>query len=179
MYENEYSGVLFVDLCKAFDLVDYEILLRKLEIYHTGESSPKWFQSYLGVRKQVVQFNKKHSSEGATTHSAPQGSLLGPLLFLVYINDLPLYTTSVNAYMFADDTCTSVHGKDAKTVCDKLQQEAKNISTWCGENKMIINVDKTNCMLIASQKKLQHTSNQHLTVSIQGKQVTNVTDKYY
>ena len=81
--------------------------------------------------------------------------------------------------MFADDTCTtaSVHGKDVKAICGKLQQEAENINTWCGENKMIINVGKTKCMLIASQQKLQHTSNQHLKVLIQGQQITNVTDE--
>ena len=82
-------------------------------------------------------------------------------------------------YMFADDICTSVHGKDVKTVCDKLQRGAENINTWCGENKMIINIDKTKCMLIASQQKLQHTSNQHLKVSKEEEQVTNVTDENY
>ena len=80
--------------------------------------------------------------------------------------------------MFADDTSTCIHGKDVKTVCDKLPQEAENINTWVrGKQNDNEHWQNYKCMLIASQQKLQHTSNQHLTVSMQGKQVTNITNE--
>ena len=83
MYNNEYRVVLFLDLCKAFDLVDHDILLRKLKLYQLGEQSLFWFQSYLSDRKQSVKINATYSSEICNTHGVPQGSILGPLLFLV------------------------------------------------------------------------------------------------
>lgn len=125
MYNNEYCGILFVDLCKAFDLVDHEILLQKLKFYHVNQDTLKWFQSYLSDRKQCVKINSVLSTELTNEYGVPQGSILGPLLFLLSIN-LPLQNVKGKTALFADDWTTSVRHKNLQIVEKELQQEADN-----------------------------------------------------
>ena len=102
------NGVVFLDLKKAFDTIDHSIILRKLQFYGIEQESLKWFQSYLDDRKQVCCVNGHMSNSRSVSCGVPQGSNLGPLLFLLYINDLPNCLSTASPRMFADDTNVSL-----------------------------------------------------------------------
>ena len=104
------SGVLFLDLKKAFDTVDHHILLSKLKLYGIRGNSLKWFDSNLKDRNQICSVNGKLSSAREIGCGVPQGSNLGSILFLLYINDLPNCLESTKANLFADDTNLSCEG---------------------------------------------------------------------
>ena len=103
MDNGQMVGVVLVDFKKAFDLVDHQILLSKLELYGINNEALMWFDTYLAHRRQQVSINDNKSDFETVTCGIPQGSILGPLLFLLFINDLPLYV-NVSADLYADDT---------------------------------------------------------------------------
>ena len=101
------NGVVLLDLRKAFDLVNHTILLNKLFIYGCSQQSMRWFSSYLSERKQFVLFKGRQSELSEITTGVPQGSILGPLFFIVFMNDMPMSTRTINNVdMYADD-CVS------------------------------------------------------------------------
>ena len=150
-------GVAFLDLSKAFDLVNHELLLKKLACYHIGVGALNFFRSYLESRTQSVYVNGSYSSEGFIKHGVPQGSILGPLLFSLFINDLPLSITNpnVSCTLFADDATLDFAALEVLQIEESLQSALNDISSWCFSNKMVLNPTKTECMLVAPRQKLQ------------------------
>ena len=137
---------IFLDLSKAFDTLNHEILLHKLNTYGIRGHANAWIESYLSDRKQHVVFNQKTSFVGNIVCGVPQGSILGPLLFLIYINDLPLSSPTSHFIIFADDTNILFSHKDPDQLETLINKELNNISNWFKLNKLSLNIDKTNFM---------------------------------
>lgn len=148
-------GTIFLDLTKAFDLVNHSILLQKLKLYNCSTNSIQWFTSYLSNRTQTVSVSGTLSSSRPITAGVPQGSVLGPLLFIIYINDLPLHLNNSDIDMFADDTTVSAYGKSFTSVQNALQTELTTIERWCTQNSMVPNITKTKVMHISATNQIQ------------------------
>ena len=138
---------IFLDFQKAFDTVDHNILLDKLHWYGIRGTAHEWFCSYLHNRKQSAIFNGYESEYKLLKWCVPQGSIFGPLLFLVYINDLPSVSDLFMPILFADDTNLFCTGKDLKALSHKINEEIAKIYAWVNANKLSLNIDKTNFML--------------------------------
>ena len=121
---------LFIYLSKAFDTANHEILLDKLEHYGVRGIALQWFKSYLSCRKQFVQYNGYNSSSLDITCGVPEGSILGPLLFLVYINDLCNVSKVLELILFADDTNIFYSHTDASYLMEVVNLELKKITCW-------------------------------------------------
>ena len=144
--KSEYSACVFLDLKKAFDTCDIPILLSKLKHYGFKGASGKWLQNYLTNRKQYVEINGIKSEEKVITHGVPQGSVIGPILFLLYINDLPNSTT-LFCSLFADDTIFCKTSSDLNVIKKSLDEELEKASVWFRANKLSLNVSKTKYMV--------------------------------
>ena len=136
----------FLDLRKAFDTLDHQILLNKLESYGIRGNCNRWFQTYLFERTQRVLVNGQFSDWKKITCGVPQGSILGPLLFLIYVNDLPSACKSVEVTLFADDTNLTAIGCQIT----QIREDIGKLDRWLLANKLIVNSDKTNQMNIKS-----------------------------
>ena len=135
---------LYLDISKAFDTVCHDILLKKLSHYGLRGSIYNWFKSYLQDRKQYVLINGSSSTIQHVRHGVPQGSVLGPLLFLIYLNDLPNCLTFSNLRLFADDANSFTCHKNLQILKTQAEQDLANIANWMTLNKLTINIQKTN-----------------------------------
>ena len=145
--KKQSSYCIFLDFAKAFDTVNHEILVKKLEYYGVRGKSLALFQSYLSNRTQVVEVNGATSEKGLIKHGVPQGSILGPLLFLLYINDISQSSDVLKFFLFADDTTVfySADPKDKNTE-QILNTELEKVSSWLAANKLSLNVKKSNLL---------------------------------
>ena len=138
---------IFLDSQKAFDTVDHCILLDKLYMYDVRGTTLEGFSSYLSDRYQYVVQNDCKSDYKIMKCGVPQGSILGPLLFLIFINDLPPVSKLSMPSLFADDTNLYCTGNNLDLMADRINVEIANVYTWVRANKLSLNVDKTSCML--------------------------------
>ena len=153
-------GVVMIDLKKAFDTVDHAILLKKLRMYGLDDSAVKWFENYLcSQRQQFTCINGLSSSVKNVTCGVPQGSLLGPLLFLLYTNDLPDEVKYCKLSLYADDTCLYYANNNLYKIHERLNSDLKIISKWLNDNKLVINAKKCETMVIGTKQRLKKWNN--------------------
>ena len=154
--EEKYTLGVFIDLSKAFDTADHQILLKKLSLYGVKGKRLESFESYLSERKQYIEVEGQETSFLNITCGVPQGSILGPLLFLLYINDLCKASNIITPIMLADDTNLFYSNKSIKIFFKEMNIELKNISEWFRANKLSINIDKTNFILFHNNRDKDH-----------------------
>ena len=149
-----FTGMILIDLEKAFDTIDHQILLKKNEIF--SKNTIAWFKSYLCERKFKISINSSYSSPSNLLCGIPQGFFLGPLLFLLYINDLPQAVVS-NSLLCADDTCIVFQHKSEIEIEKQLIRDFSSLCDWFVDNKLSIHFgqDKIKSILFGTKHKLQ------------------------
>ena len=168
---GEYTIGIFLDLSKAFDTIDHRILIKKLDHYGIRGITQLWFQDYLKNRKQIVKYNQIKSKEMVIKSGVPQGSILGPILFLLYINDIENCSKLISFILFADDTNIFYSNKCLKTLSNIIQTEIDKVAEWLNVNKLSLNTTKTKIILFRSPNK---KPSQTIKININGKNIEQV-----
>ena len=149
---NKHKSIIsiFIDFSKAFDTVDPNILIDKLRHYGIRGCVENWFNSYLTGRSHCTAYNNSKSSTKPIHLGVPQGSILGPILFLIYINDISNASTAFNTIQFADDSTLYMIGENPTDLIYRANLELSAFSEWCLANRLTINTDKTFYMLFTN-----------------------------
>ncbi len=175
---NHVVGV-FLDLKKAFDTVQHNILIEKLENYGIRGVASKWITSYLKDRNQYVMVDNVKSSIKSIGCGVPQGSILGPLLFLIYVNDMWRAVPGSSIKLFADDTNVFMAGSNLSLLCDNVNNELQKLSEWVYANKLSINYDKTCFSIFRPCVKAQTLESENIRIMIRNVQIKCVSTCKY
>ena len=154
--EGKYTVGIFLDLSKAFDTVNHEILIKKLQHYGIRGIGLQWFINYLQERAQMVKYKQHRSTEMSVRTGVPQGSIIGPLLFQIYINDIENCSKILSFVLYPDDTNAFYSNSCLKTLASTIQNEMNEVVQWLNANKLSINASKTKFVIFKSKNKSQH-----------------------
>ena len=175
--KGSFTSVTFIDIKKAFDTVNHEILLKKIYLYGMKDKEFCWFRSYMSHRKQCCKVGRQISTYEDITCGEPQGSRLGTLLFLVHMNDLHLSLNHSDVNMYADETSISFSSNSIPDINQKANSDLLCLKTWMESNKLSLNVTKTQTFLIGGRKKLKDIENsdpQNLQIAIDQEPVSQI-----
>ena len=156
--KKQIALLLLIDFSKAFDMVDHDILLHKLHHYGIRGVANDWFKSYLKNRSQYVYISGKSSSRKNLKYSVPQGSILGPLLFIIYINDLPNISNLAKFILYADDANIIITGETLAEIESSFNHLSKSLIKWVRNNELMLNIKKTNYMIFTNRRNLDFSS---------------------
>uniref|UniRef100_A0A8C5R2X5 Reverse transcriptase domain-containing protein n=1 Tax=Leptobrachium leishanense TaxID=445787 RepID=A0A8C5R2X5_9ANUR len=186
MEQGNLTGAIFLDFAKAFDTIDHGILLQKRKNSSIGDRTLTWFQSYVSDRSQYVSISDSTSLPLPVTILLTallfpsQGSILGPLLFTIFINDLPNVCKASTVHMYADDTVIYTSQPNLPQLEAVLQEQFTGVEKWIADNKFFLNADKTVTMLFGTAPKLHKLQTPHLCVGTRSNDtLTTVTSLKY
>ena len=171
------TGAVFLDLSKAFDTVDHHLLLQKLTYIGLTDSTVQWFRSYLTNRLQITAVGDAHSSAAKMPVGVPQGSILGPLLFLIYVNDLPNCPLASDIVLYADDTVLYYSSKDLTDLQCHLNADLETVSEWFSRNLLTLNISKCNFVIFGSPHKLNRI--QEVSIQVKGTRIDRTESFQY
>ena len=172
------TGALYIDLKKAFDTVNHACLIDKLSLYGVENNELDWFCDYLFNRSQYVVYDSVKSESSKITHGVPQGSILGPLLFIILVNDIEPILRHCNLLMYADDTVLYCASKNINAIENMLNEDANLIAKWFDENNLIFNLKKgkTESVIYGTTQKLSR-NRESVLININDQPV-NQTNSY-
>uniref|UniRef100_A0A672Z783 Reverse transcriptase domain-containing protein n=3 Tax=Sphaeramia orbicularis TaxID=375764 RepID=A0A672Z783_9TELE len=150
--QKQHTVGVFIDLRKAFDTIDHSILLRKCEMYGIRGVTQNWLKSYLQNRSQYVSIGNTNSQLRNVTCGVPQGSVLGPKLFILYLNDIFMASSKLKFTIFADDTNLLYSGVNMKQILEIVEKELSKLKKWFDVNKLSLNEDKTKFMVFGGAR---------------------------
>ena len=179
MDKEQVSGLVFVNYKRAFDLIDHDILLSKLAAYGITSSELMLFTNYLKGRRSSVVIDGVHSEYRLITHGVPQGSVLGPLLFIIFVNDPPNSVSKSTVDIYADDTTfsTSALVSDLPAIQQRLQEDINKITDWTSDNKMVLNASKTKSLLVTGKQLEKKAPDTSLKLSCNGSETEQITSQ--
>ena len=170
---------VYIDAKKAFDTVNHSILFKKLEYFGIIGKNAKWLKNYLSDRKQCTVANNIVSSEELITCGVPQGSVCGPLLLLLYINDISTILQNCKVSLYADDTVIYYSDSTLEEAIPKVQQDLNLLSDWCNRNRLTINCNKTKYCVYGMRSIVKKSKNIDTLLSLNGTVLEKVCSYKY